>query len=128
MSELLIDTSILVDFLRGRNLAQLYLHSRYRATRLTTHSAVVAELISGARDTRELAAIDRLVATFHVHRPTPDDMTTSLESLRRLRLSTGVGWLDCLIAATAARIGATVVSLDKKHFSRFESITLEVPY
>ncbi len=128
MNDTIIDSSILIDFPRGKPEAEQFLTAMNAKHRLATHGAVVAEVLTGVLNKHEQAAVDKLVAIFHVHFPTARDIESSLDLLRRLRLSHGVGWLDCLIAATAARTDSTIATLDRKHFALFENLTLEFPY
>ncbi len=128
MNDTIIDSSILIDFLRGRPEAERFLTTVRAERRLATHAAVVAEVLTGVLNKHEQAAVDELVAIFHLHFPSAQDIELSLDLLRRLRLSHGVGWIDCLIAATALRTESTIATLDRKHFTLFENLTPLFPY
>ncbi len=47
---------------------------------------------------------------------------------KRYSLSHGVGWPDCLIAATALRLGLPVVTLNDKRFKVFKGLRVVRPY
>ena len=89
---------------------------------------VVAEVLLGARDQREQDAIDQLFREFRIHLIDPDDAQLSIDLLKRHRLSRGIGWLDCLIAATALRLRLPIATLNEKHFTVFDKLTVQRPY
>ena len=105
---LLVDTTILVDFLRGHDAA--------------------AELVVGTRTRAEQLAVEQLVARFDIESITSADSTRALNWLRKYHHSRGVGFHDCLIAATAFRTGATVATLNDKHFEQLPGVAVHRPY
>src|SRR3954452_25040506 len=112
MNDLLLDSTVVVDYLRGRTQAVDYLDLIKRTDIPVTHIVVVAEVIRGARDRRELASIQATLAPFKVIAPNEFDAISSVDLLTRFRLSHGIGWPDCLIAATALRLGVAVVTMN----------------
>src|SRR5437016_5230996 len=95
----IIDSSILIDCLRGRSEAVAFLTNQSTASRPHTHLLVAAELLAGARDKNELALVDSFLASFDLAVPTEADGLSALELYRHHRLSHGVDWPDCQIAA-----------------------------
>lgn len=83
----------------------------------TTHLIVVAELLSGARDQREQAVIDSFLSAFQVISPSEADGFAALNLYRTYRLSHGVDWPDCQIAATALRQNVELYTQNIKHFA-----------
>ncbi|KKL08797.1 hypothetical protein LCGC14_2572290 [marine sediment metagenome] len=67
---ILLDTDILVDFLRGYSKAVSYVKAH--TDRIILSSIVVAELYAGIRDNTELIELDELVSLFTVVPVTPD--------------------------------------------------------
>ena len=128
MPETVVDSSIIIDYLRGRSEATRFLDTLRSAGDLGTHVVVVAEVLGGARDGREQNAIERLFLEFRVLTVDGLDSTRSLELFRRYRLSHGVGWLDCLIAATCLRRGLPIATLNDRHFSVFHDLRAFRPY
>jgi len=128
MSDLLLDSSVVVDYLRGRTQAVDYLDVIKRSEVPMTHVVVVAEVIRGARDRRELASIQATLAPFKVVAPDESDAISSVDLLVRFCLSHGIGWPDCLIAATALRLGVGVVTLNVKHFAPIPNLRVVRPY
>jgi len=125
---LLIDSSIFIDHLRGRREASEFLLFVRAAVGLQTSTVVAAEILTGARDTREQREIDRLLADFQIHHLEPADCVTALDLLRRHRLSGGIGWQDCLIAATAIRLRVPVATLNDHHFAVIPGLAVNRPY
>jgi predicted nucleic acid-binding protein len=122
--KLLLDTDVLVDYLRGYPPAVEYLESRQEE--LTTSAIVVAELYADVREDKERTALHTLISTFEV---TSIDMGLAERGglLRRdFAPKHGTGLADALIAATAQQTGAELVTLNAKHFPMLRNVT--VPY
>jgi predicted nucleic acid-binding protein len=125
MSErLLLDTDVLIDYLRGHAEAVTYLEG------LTAHlliSAItVAELYAGVRDVTERTRLDTFISAFEVA-PIEREIAVKGGLYRRdYGKSHNVGLADALIAATAMVKQATLVTLNKKHFPMLSGVV--VPY
>jgi predicted nucleic acid-binding protein len=52
----------------------------------------------------------------------------ALNLYRQFRLSHGVDWPDCQIAATASRLDVEVVTTNLKHFNAFPGLRVARPY
>jgi predicted nucleic acid-binding protein len=121
---LLIDTDVLVDYLRESPLAVEYLESRDED--LCTSSIVVAELYAGVREGKERQALDSLLSIFELH-PIDGELAERGGLLRRdYGPKHGTGLADALIAATVQRSGAELVTLNAKHFPMLTNVV--VPY
>jgi hypothetical protein len=128
MTEPVVDTSILVDYLRGHAQVTAWLNSQQVAGGLFTHTVVAAELLLGARDRREQQQVDRLLSRFTVLSANEQDSFAAVDYVRQFRLSHGVGVLDCVIAATCVRIGAPIATINSKHFSIIQGLSVTRPY
>lgn len=124
----IIDRSILIDCLRARPAAVAFLRAASMNARPRTHLLVAAELLAGARDKDELAVIDSFVSSFEVALSTEVDGLTALDLYKRYRLSHGVDWPDCQIAATALRLNVAVTTQNTKHFLAFAGLRVERAY
>jgi predicted nucleic acid-binding protein len=87
-----------------------------------THLLVASELLTGARDKAEQRLIDSFLQSFDLALPTEADRLTALDLYRQFRLSHGVDWPDCQIAATAIRLGVEVFTQNVKHFTAFPGL------
>ncbi len=123
-SSVLIDTDVLVDYLRGQVNAVACLESV--TERLLISAITVAELYAGVREGTERQALDMFLSAFEV--VVVDQAISQQGGLYRRDLgkSHGVGLADALIAATAEELGATLVALNQKHFPMLVNVT--VPY
>lgn len=128
MSVVLIDTSLLVDVLRASSSAATYLSDLRATSEPRVHPVVEAELVAGARNRSELRQVSKLLDRFRPMEMHLDDVRVSLRLLQRHRLSDGVSWEDCLLAATAIREGVGVVTLNDKHFRVFSRLRVLRPY
>jgi tRNA(fMet)-specific endonuclease VapC len=128
LTDLLIDTSLLVDSLRASPASVEFFGDVRGTYRLLLHPVVEAELIAGARDRRELRLVERLLARFESLALESIDARTSLRLLRRHRLADGVSWEDCLLAASALRLDTPLATLNDKHFRAFRGLGVIRPY
>jgi predicted nucleic acid-binding protein len=125
---LIVDSSIVIDHLRGRAAAADFLQARLISEGLMSHAVVVAEVLTGARDAREQAEIERVFEQFSIVNVDEETSRQSLELLRQFWLSHAIGWHDCLIAATCLRRGLPVATLNDRHFRPIAGLEVVRPY
>jgi predicted nucleic acid-binding protein len=101
MNDVLIDTCVPIDCLRGHAAAVAFVSSTTTPRMPMTHVIVAAELLAGARDKHEQGLIDSFLSGFDLVSPTDADALSALELYRRYHLSHAVDWPDCQIAVTA---------------------------
>ena len=111
---LLVDTDVIVDFVRGYPEAVTLIQTHCASIILS--SIIVAELYAGVRDDEELGKLDSLMSLFRV-------VPVSIEIARAGGLygrqygkSHGVGLADAVIAATAQAENADLKTLNAKHY------------
>ena len=125
MSErLLIDTDVLIDYLRANPQAVDFLEN---LTQLILISSItVAELYAGVREGQERTALDNFISVFEI--VAIDEKIATLGGLYRRDYgkSHGVGLADALIAATASIKQAKLVTLNQKHFPMLTDLI--IPY
>lgn len=119
---LLMDTDVLIEYLRGRREAVEYLESLTADLYLSVIS--VAELFAGVKGDEEEKSLNQLLLTFTVLPVT--EKTARLGGLYRrdYRHSHGTGLADALIAATAEENGAGLVTFNRHHFPMVSRITV----
>src|SRR5690348_1204635 len=96
---LLIDTDVLIDYLRGRAEAVTYLEGLQEP--LLVSAVTVAELYAGVREGAERTALGQFLAAFEV---VPVDQAIAVKAglhRRDYGKSHATGLADALIAATA---------------------------
>jgi predicted nucleic acid-binding protein len=121
---LLLDTDVLIDYLRGVPVAVSYLEG---CTEVLLISVItVAELFAGVREGRERTTLSAFLGAFEV---VPLDRPIAEKGglyRRDYGKSHGTGLGDALIAATAELCQAKVVTLNRKHFPMLKEVL--VPY
>lgn len=110
----LIDTNILIDFMRGYTPAQKWLASQ---TELGVSGIVQMELIAGAPNLVKQKDALTLLKDFTLIEMINADMIWAIRQLTQFRLSHNVGILDCLIAAPVHRLQIPFYTLNIKHFT-----------
>lgn len=123
-ARLLIDTDVLIDYLRGVPQAVAYLEDREELMALS--AVTVAELYAGVREGWERKALAAFVGAFEVV-PVDQPVAERGGLLRReYGKSHGTGLADALIAATAELRQATLVTVNRKQFPML--VQVHVPY
>ena len=123
-NKLLIDTDILIDYLRGREDAVHFLESQQISMFISAIS--LGELYAGVREGQERRILDDFIEYFKVI-PLSSKIAVKGGLFRRdFGKSNGVGLADAMIAATAQSENATLVTLNQKHFPMISDVL--VPY
>lgn len=121
---LLIDSDVVIDYLRNRPQAVSYLEN---VTGTLLLSAVtVAELFAGVREGQERTALNAFLGAFEI---LPVDRAVAERGglfRRDYVKSHGTGLADALIAATAEVHNAQLVTLNERHFPMLSNVA--VPY
>lgn len=121
---LLIDTDVLIDYLRGQADAVAFLKKTRRTLRVS--AVTVAELYVGVREGAEREVLGRFLGLLETVDITPDIARRAGLWRRDFGKSHGTGLMDALIAASAEFSGSTVVTLNDRHYPMLESVL--VPY
>jgi predicted nucleic acid-binding protein len=121
---LLLDTDLLIDFLRGNRQAVAFLEGE--TAPMAVSALTIAELHAGVRDGEERTQLDELLSIFG---QIPLDPETAGEGglfRRDFGPSHGTGLIDAMLAATALRYGLRLVTLNDKHYPMLKNVV--VPY
>lgn len=121
---MLVDTDVLIDYLRGRTEAVDYIDNLSAPLFLSV--LTVAELYAGVREGAERSKLDAFVSAFGIIPVDRDIAITGGLYRRDYGKSHGTGLADALIAATATVRGLTLITLNKKHFPMLAALV--VPY
>lgn len=121
---LLIDTDVLIDYLRGFKKAANYLEET--TDPLLLSSITLAELYAGVKGKEERDVLKNFLRLFKVM-PVDHHVAELGGNFRNdFGKSHGTGLADALIAATAVTHRANLVTLNKKHFPMVDDVI--VPY
>ncbi|MGH7133183.1 MAG: PIN domain-containing protein, partial [Phycisphaerales bacterium] len=82
----------------------------------------------GLRDRNEIKEFDKLTSQTRTLFPTDADWTLAMRLGRLHARSSGVDWVDCLVAATAMRLGVPVATINEKHFRPIRGLKVIRPY
>lgn len=122
--KLVLDTSIIIDYLRGGNLWGILLTKIDRTTVFYIPTMVIYEIFSGGsmRSTKAIEKVDFFIK--HFERIELNEKIAKLagQLYRNDKLKAGVA--DYIIAASALSIGASVVTLNQKHFQQIPALDL----
>jgi predicted nucleic acid-binding protein len=123
-TRLLIDTDVLIDYLRGQADAVAYLEGL--TDPLLMSVITLAELYAGVREGQERAKLEEFVKAFELV-PVDTEIAQKGGLFRRDHFKKfNVGLADALIAATAKSKQAKLVTLNQKHFPMLDEVI--VPY
>ncbi len=121
---MLVDTDILIDYLRGNAAASDFLEANIGSIFISSVS--VAELFQGVREGKEKIALTATISAMTVL-PLTGEIAERAGLIRRdYRNKTGCGLADCMIAATAEHHALPLATLNGRHFTMLKD-TLE-PY
>ncbi|HOP27756.1 MAG TPA: type II toxin-antitoxin system VapC family toxin [Candidatus Sabulitectum sp.] len=120
-AQIVMDTDILVDYLRGYPPAVEYI--RRNADSISIPAMVTAELYAGARDEEELETLDRFLGLFTLIPITAGIARAGGLYAKRYGKSHGIGLADAVIAAAAESRGAALKTLNVKHYPMFGNLT-----
>jgi predicted nucleic acid-binding protein len=123
----LIETTILVDLLRGQEAAITWVNSVSLQDRWVS-VITYFELLAGCRNRREQRMVAREMRHYRLLHLTEETSRTALAWFERFHLSHGVGVLDSLIGATALTHHLILATLNTKHFGSFPGLRIERPY
>lgn len=124
MSGVLLDTNILIDYLRGLSSAISYLENA--SCTLSISALSLAELRAGARNDDEKEAIQTFVLSFDVLSADAVICEAGGDFRAKYGPSHGVDLIDGIIAATSQIHQLPLVTLNKKHFPMLDNVI--VPY
>lgn len=118
----LIDTDVLIEYLRGSHPAAEFLE--HLEGELLISAITVAELFSNARGLDELDALDQFMLAFEV---VPVDEILGRaggQHRQEYGASHGVGMADALIAATALAREAELMTFNRRHYPMVKDMTV----
>ncbi len=120
MDKLLFDTDVLIEYLRGKDEAKLYIDSIQDIIYMS--SITMAELYAGVRKGAESRRLEIFIETFEVI--SLNSTIAKIGGLYRNQYnpSHGIGLADALIAATAKEIDAQVITFNIKHFPMLDNV------
>ncbi len=120
---ILLDTDVVVDFLRGRDEAVSFV--TVNSKRIILSSIVVAELYAGVRggkEDREQILLESFLSLFRVVPVSSDVAKLGGLYKRDYGKAHSVGIADAIVAATAAMENAELKTLNVKHYPMLKNL------
>lgn len=117
---ILVDTDVLIDFLRGYNKAVAFIENF--TSRIILSSIVVAELYAGVKGSQELAVLENFLSLFRIVPVTAGIAKKGGLYKRDFGQSHGVGLADAILAATADMEKAILKTLNVKHYPMIKGL------
>lgn len=117
---ILLDTDVLVDFLRGHSKAVAFVNTN--ADRIILSAIVVAELYAGVKGDVEQTALEDFVSLFRVVPVDAEIAKAGGLYKRDYGKSHGIGLADCILAATAFAWSAELKTLNIKHYPMLKGL------
>lgn len=114
MKKVLVDTDILINFLRGRDKAKEYLISRLDDSTLYCSAITVAEIHAGMK-VHESERTNELIDGLNIIDVTRQ-IAEKAGSYKRNEKKQSLDLDDCFIAATAFIKGAVLATCNAKHY------------
>ena len=117
---LLIDTDVLIEYLRGRRKAVKFLENQ--SASLAVSVITVAELFAGVKGQEEQGALEQFLAAFDVLAVTQDVAVQGGFYRRDFGPSHNTSLPDALIAATAEFHGIPLATFNVRHFPMLDEV------
>ena len=121
---MLVDTDVLIWFLRGRNSA---LDAIRKCPSVELSAVTYMELVQGVQDRKELRLLLRTIRIngWRVLPLTENISHRATLYIESYALSDGMRMADALIAAAAVQSGAALMTANVRHYKCIPGITLE---
>jgi len=123
MALILADSDVLIDALRGRELAKARIANELRKTSLGTTTVTVFELLSGAKTPASQKKIQKLFAAMRIFPFDQPAAEAAAEARQRLEAQgTSIGMADYLIAGICLAHSATLLTRNRRHFEKIPGL------
>lgn len=116
----LLDTDVLIDFLRGYDKAVDFVAAN--SHKIILSSIVVAELYAGVKGEREQTALDNFISLFPIIPVTSEVAKAGGLYKRDYGKSHSIGLADAIIVATCESENATLKTLNVKHYPMIKGL------
>jgi hypothetical protein len=127
VTDAILDTSILIDLLRGFPPATAWFSGLGRR-RVAITPMVWMETVQGAVNREKRAQAIRFLRQFRIEHPTEDDNRWAMRQIARFHLSHGIQLQDAMIASVAARLAVPLYTANLKHFQPLPAVGVKKPY
>jgi len=116
----LVDTDVLIEFLRGQARAVAFMEEF--SSRIILSPIVIAELYAGVKGENELAVLNNFISFFQTAPLDAEIARAGGLYKRDYGKSHGVGLADALLAASAEKVNAQLKTLNVKHYPMIKGL------
>jgi len=120
----LVDSDVLIDFSRQRHEAMDWLRRLEAGSTIMISDITRMELMVGARDKKELAAIESTLGRFMALPHSENISRLAVDLVKKYRLSHGLLIPDALIAASALSWDIPLATKNRRDFCYIEALRL----
>ena len=124
---IVVDTDVLIDAGRAVKEAMSCLHQIEQQASLAISVISQMELIVGCRSKDEFRSLEKFLLRFQILKLNPQLSDTSIDLMRRYRLSHGLLIADALIAATALSLDIPFVTKNQGDYRFISGLRLLHP-
>ncbi len=125
MALTLADSDVLIDALRGRELAMARIANELKKTTLGTTTVTVFELLSGAKTAASRKKIQKLLGAMRIFAFDQAAAEAAAEARQRLEAQgTSIGMADYLIAGICLARSATLLTRNRRRFEKVPGLLL----
>ena len=124
-SGILVDTSIVIDYLRSHNRVQTNFIKLFKDNRLYLSTISVFELLNGSTSEVKRLDVETVCAEINILDFNIDTAKIASEIYRDLRTKNQlIEFRDILIAASALQHDLPLATLNRKHFERVNGVII----
>lgn len=124
LKNILIDTDILIDFIKDNDSAVQCLELLEKEYNLYISSITYLELLIGARNKKDLENLDEFANTFNILHLNQSISEKAIELVKLYRLNKGLLLADGLIASTAIIYDMGLITKNQKDFKFITGLDL----
>lgn len=120
----LVDTDVMIWYLKGNEKAKKLLHS----TNFCISSITYMELIQGMRDKNELKSLQKMMKSWGIKVVYIDEEISAkaLFYMEEYFLSHTMELADSLIGSTCTKHGLTLITANNKHYKVLKDLDMEI--
>lgn len=126
MVSALVDSSVVIDILRGYSPSLTWLQSQNQKVGITRY--VWLEVLEGCGNKQEQKAAIRVLSKFDLVSVTNADLEWAIAAFLKHYLKSNTDPFDCLIAATNHRLQVPLHTRNLKHFKPLLGVLAQKPY
>lgn len=124
----LLDTDILIDYLRGFSTSQDFLDSAYQYGHYSISVITAIELIRGVRDKKSQKVAEDLISKFQIVEITTKISTRAFELIKAYHLNQSLALADSFIASTVLEHHAKLLTRNLRDFDFIPKLNVQSPY